>query len=280
MLIEKIKQTYKKKSTDDTIIRKLESGEKIYNYYYEKGLLVKLNMAMDWKHSKFPEGEENCRELKEGDTFMLEGRPQVISIVDEDTIKLITSDTGPLALERIVREIINPELKMVYSDSDMTGEWEIVQNIEDPCCTESFVIPYDKYSIIKKRLIPGREDVLLKNFWIKISACGGYVPLPTEFYLDSSRIWFDPDFFEESQMKFIADDILSWMYKNIEVLGRHEFETERAEREEKEKRELTEKLMDQLKNWTPPAGCNGQCSSCAQSKNCTNPAKNLASPFP
>lgn len=286
MLIQKITQKYKKRSSDETIIRRLKEGHEELFYYYEPAITVKLNQAIDWNFSKIPEGEK--KELEEGDTFMFDGRPQIISIVDDDTIKLITSDTGPLALDRIVREVINPELKMAFTDiSDLEAEMEFVQESEiDLIAADSSlgyeVIPYEQYKIIKTKLLPGRENILNpKKFMIKVSICGGNIPFKSDFYLNKSGIFYDTNFFEEEQIPFVTNDILCWMYKNIEVLGRHEFESEKAEREEEEKRKVLEEMMDKLgplNQGMNSQGCSGNCNTCQNP--CTNPNKNLQQPTP
>ena len=276
MLIEKITQKYKKRSSDETIIKRLMNGGEELFYYYEPAITVKLNQAIDWNYSKVPDGEK--KELEEGDTFMFDGRPQVISIVDDDTIKLITSDTGPLALNRIVKEVINPELKMAFADiSGIQAEMEFIgkdemKNIESSDLAYD-VVSYEQYKIIKTKLLPGREDILdPKCFMIKVNICGNSIPFPSEFYLNKSGIFYDSDFFEEDQVPYIVTDIFNWMYKNIQVLGRHEFETERAEREEKDKRKALEEMMDKLGSLNQGMsgqGCSGNCASC--SNPCTNP---------
>jgi hypothetical protein len=283
MLIEKITQKYRKKSSDESIIRNLKDGKQEFFYYYEPGISVKLNQAIDWRFSKVPDGEK--KELEEGDTFMFDGRPQIISLIDDDILKLITSDTGPLALERIVREIINPELKMAFADiSDITATWEIVPELARDIIAQNQdlgyeVIPYEKYKIIKEKLLPGREDILdPKNFMIEVKISGGNIPFPSEFFLNKSGIFYDKDFYEEEDMGYIINDILSWLYKNIEVLGRHEFETEKAEREAKEQQEALEKLLTSaqpqyLNQGMQNQGCSGNCKTC--SNPCTNPNKNL-----
>lgn len=282
MLIEKIKQVYKKKPSDEEIIRELKEGKQVMFYHYEPSILLKLNLAIDWEWSKVPEGEE--KELNEGDTFMFDGRPQIISIVDENTIKLITSDTGPFALERIVKEIINPEIKMSFKDiTNLQASWEIVDKVEAEIITkdESFgyeVIPYEQYRIIKDRLLPGRENILdPKMYMIKVNICGGYIPFPMDFYLNRSGIFYDKDFYEEDEIEYVVSDILAWLYKNVQTLGRHEFETEKAEREAKEQKELMEKLLNDpdspLNQGMQNQGCSGNCSNC--SNPCTNPNKNL-----
>lgn len=278
MLIEKIKQVYKKRTSDEQIIRDLKNGKEVMFYYYEPAILLKLNLAIDWKYSKLPEGSKE--ELEEGDTFMFDGRPQIISIVDENTIKLVTSDTGPLALDRIVREIINPELKMLYSDiSEIDLEWEVASDIEVDC-TGIYTIPYESYKIIKNRLLPGREkDINPENYILKIDICGGNVPFMSTMYLDKSRLYYDSDFFEEDQMEYVSRDILNWMYKNIPVLGRHEFETEKAKREAEEQKAMMEKLLGSLgplNQGNQSQGCSGNCQSCKNP--CTNPNKTFNNP--
>lgn len=285
MLIQKITQKYKKKSSDETIIRELKDGKQIMFYYYEPAISVKLNQAIDWEQSIVPDGDE--KELKEGDTFMFDGRPQVISLVDDDTLKLITSDTGPLALERIVNEVINPELKMAFADiSDLQGEMTILTEqefkyIEDNPDLGYEVVPYEQYKIIKTKLLPGREDILNPtNYMVKVEICGGNIPFPSEFYLNKSGIFYEKDFYEEEQIPYVINDIFSWMYKNIEVLGRHEFETEKAEREAKEQQEVLEKLLNDpnspLNQGMQNQGCSGNCNTCQNP--CTNPNKNFNNP--
>ena len=276
MLIEKITQKYKKKASDETIIKRLMNGGKEPFYYYEPAITVKLNQAIDWNFSKVPEGEK--KELEEGDTFMFDGRPQVISIVDDDTIKLITSDTGPLALDRIVREVINPELKMAFADiSNIRAEMEFVDKSKMESIVKSDmayeVVSYEQYKIIKTKLLPGREDILdPKCFMIKVNICGNSIPFPSDFYLNKSGIFYDSDFFEEEQIPYIITDIFNWMYKNIQVLGRHEFETEKAEREQNEKMKALEEMMSKLGSLNQGMsgqGCSGNCASC--NNPCTNP---------
>jgi hypothetical protein len=276
MLIEKITQKYRKKASDETIIKRLMNGEEELYYYHEPAITVKLNQAIDWNFSKVPEGEK--KELEEGDTFMFDGRPQVISIVDDDTIKLITSDTGPLALNRIVKEIINPELKMAFADiSNIQAEMEFIDKSKMESIVKSDmayeVVSYEQYKIIKTKLFPGRENILdPKCFMIKINICGNNIPFPSDFYLNKSGIFYDPDFFEEEQIPYIVTDIFNWMYKNIQVLGRHEFETEKAEREENEKRKALEEMISKLGSLNQGMsgqGCSGNCASC--SNPCTNP---------
>lgn len=285
MLIQKITQKYKKKSSDETIIRELKDGKEVMFYYYEPAIIVKLNQAIDWEHSLVPEGEK--KELEEGDTFMFDGRPQVISLVDDDTLKLITSDTGPFALDRIVKEVINPELKMAFADiTDLQGEMSFlneleIKYVEDNPDLEYKVVPYEQYKIIKTKLLPGRENILdPTHYMVKIEICGGNIPFPSEFYLNKSGIFYDTDFYEEEQISFIVNDIFAWMYKNIEVLGRHEFESEKAEREAKEQQELFEKLMKDpnspLNQGNQSQGCSGNCNSCTNP--CTNPNKNFSNP--
>ena len=185
MLIEKITQKYKKRSSDETIIKRLMAGDEELFYYYEPAITVKLNQAIDWNYSKVPDGEK--KELEEGDTFMFDGRPQVISIVDDDTIKLITSDTGPLALNRIVKEVINPELKMAFADiSGIRAEMEFIDKSKMSDIETSDlafeVVSYEQYRIIKTKLFPGREDILdPKCFMIKISICGNNIPFLQTF---------------------------------------------------------------------------------------------------
>ena len=284
MLIQKITQKYRKRSSDETIIRSLKDGNQELFYYYEPGISVKLNQAIDWNFSKVPDGEK--KELEEGDTFMFDGRPQVISLVDDDTIKLITSDTGPLALDRIVREVINPELKMAFADiSDLEAEMEFLSEdeigiIETDSNLGYEVIPYEQYKIIKTKLLPGRENILNpQRYMIKVSISGGNIPFKSDFYLNKSGIFYDADFFEEEQIPFVTHDILCWLYKNIEVLGRHEFESERAEREEEERRKALESVLDKIGNINSgmqSQGCSGNCNTCQNP--CTNPNKNLGNP--
>ena len=113
---------------------------------------------------------------------------------------------------------------------------------------------------------------------IEVKISGGNIPFPSEFFLNKSGIFYDKDFYEEEDMGYIINDILSWLYKNIEVLGRHEFETEKAEREAKEQQEALEKLLTSaqsqaLNKGMQNQGCSGNCKTC--SNPCTNPNKNL-----
>lgn len=90
------------------------------NYLDRVGILSDLNKIIDWDNSTFPkdkEGIENRKflgdepQLAPGNCFEFSG--QVIAIDSEDRIVLVVSETGPLALERLLSETIQPELKVL-----------------------------------------------------------------------------------------------------------------------------------------------------------------------
>lgn len=89
------------------------------NYLDRVGILSALNKIIDWNNSTFPSdaGVEDRMFLGEnpqlapGNCFEFSG--QVIAIDGEDRIVLVVSETGPLALERLLSETIQPELKVL-----------------------------------------------------------------------------------------------------------------------------------------------------------------------
>lgn len=199
MIIEKLKQKYK-----------INCGRGI-NKLEKPGLLPRLNMIIEWDLSKIPEGENS--ELVPGDCFML-GQGQIIGVNDDNTLILVLSESGPLALDRIYEEQIKCEFELLFSDLDPGTEikWESVSEVPDTHRT-SFTPDYSLYKIWKERFIKGRG--FLENFIIELEYISDmFLDVPQKVYMGPWKIWYNSNDIPEDMIKIVSDEILAWFYSN------------------------------------------------------------------
>lgn len=179
------------------------------------GLLTQLNAVMEWEYcrgleklkKKEKDGEE---ELTPGDVFLYRG--QVIAVDSPDTLILVVSETGVLALERLWDEHISVEIGLMFNSNpiDMILTYEVVDSI--PAGLEEYSPEYKLYNIFKERFIKGRG--FNPDFCIKAEISSGDYLFPVTVYLRPWVILYDPEDFEVEQLPQVAQSIVSWFYEN------------------------------------------------------------------
>lgn len=202
-----------------------------YPTYEEFGLLYKLNSIIEWNFVKYPKKQGEDVEdknylapdniLQPGDAFSLgeSGNLQLIRVISEDKIGLEHTETGGLALDRIVNSIISPEIKMFFNNSiGVSGitfekfDWEKVPESHG----WEYKIPYDLYKIFSDRFFPKRDEFL---GGMKITIETDMSVFPIECYLYKSNMKFnEDDVIEKEFIDELVKDMLAWFYNNHERL--------------------------------------------------------------
>ena len=160
-------------------------------------------------------GEEP--ELKPGDCFLFKG--QVIAVNDNDSLVLIVSETGALALERVWEEHIEPELKLMfntYETGEVTHEVSSIDSIPENF-EGNYSVPYYLYKIWKDRFVKGR-GYLEKNLCIKTTIESEITFLPVTIYLLDWSVRYNLEEIEEDQIELVTHELLSWFYEKYSRL--------------------------------------------------------------
>lgn len=168
------------------------------------------------KENRSSLGEEP--ELRPGDCFLFKG--QVIAVNDNDSLVLIVSETGALALERIWEEHIEPELKLMfntYETGEVTHEVSSVDKIPEKF-EGNYSVPYYLYKIWKDKFVHGR-GYLEKGLCIKATIESDITFLPVTLYLLDWSVRYNPDEVEEDQIELVTHELLSWFYEKYSRLG-------------------------------------------------------------
>lgn len=219
-----------------------------YPTYEEYGLLYKLNSIIEWDFVKYPKKQGEDVEdknylapdnvLQPGDAFSLgeSGNLQLIRVISENKIGLEHTETGGLALERVVNSIISPEIKMFFNNSiGVSGitfekfDWEKVPESHG----WEYKIPYDLYKIFSDRFFPKRDEFL---GGMKITIETDMSVFPIECYLYKSNIKFnEDDVIEKEFIDELVKDMLAWFYNNherLEVIEKSENTDQNQNKEE------------------------------------------------
>lgn len=150
-------------------------------------------------------------ELKPGNCFLFRG--QVIAVNDNDSLVLVVSETGALALDRIWAEHIEPELKLMfntYETGSVTHEPVDINNI--PENLETYNAPYSLYKIWKDKYVKGR-GYLEKGMCIKTVIESDTTFFPVTLYLLDWTVKYNPEEIEEDQIETVVHELLSWFYE-------------------------------------------------------------------
>ena len=250
------------------------SFRKGYPTYEESELLYKLNSIIEWDFVKYPKKQGEDVEdknylapdniLQPGDAFSLgeSGNLQLIRVISENKIGLEHTETGGLALERIVNSIISPEIKMFFNNSiGVSGitfekfDWEKVPESHG----WEYKIPYDLYKIFSDRFFPKRDEFL---GGMKITIETDMSVFPIECYLYKSNMKFsEDDVIEKEFIDELVKDMLAWFYNNYERLEVIEKSENTDQNQNKE---------DFLKNLINTVSTGNQQSSNTQQSNLVN----------
>lgn len=241
MIIEVLEQTYKCGCN-----RGLGALE-------EEGILLRLNMIIEWKFCKFPvqevktgkmitkkekvtkeDGteeeqdieveevilEENKKflgdepELKPGNVFMFRG--QVIAVDSEDRLVLVISETGAFALDRIYKEHIEPEIEMTFNNYEINDvTYEVIESASNiPGDYDTeFTVPYMLYSIWKDKFLTGR-GFLKKGLLLHATLDSEDFIFPLDFIMsDWSVTYKSSQLLDEKMAERAILELLSGFYE-------------------------------------------------------------------
>lgn len=217
------------------------------------GLLQKLNLIIEWDLCSFPKkevgkkeeevdvlddegnptGEKTKKEvpileedkeflgkepeLKPGNCFLYDG--QVIGIDTEERLVLLVTETGPLAIQRLWDDTIEPELTLVYNDSPVDRvDWQLIEekNLPPDVELEEGRIDYKYWKIWRDRFVEGRLDKEFKSL-IECKLESDDFLLPITIYLKPWSFLYSPDSMVDEEMtKEVVMQTLSWFIESYD----------------------------------------------------------------
>ena len=201
-------------------------------YAHEKeGILEDLNLVVDLEGSVYPKKwvetedgkayhetemtkEEFFKDREEklmpGDMFVYEG--QVLAIDRPDRLIVCISETGALAVQRFVEEILSAEVKMAKGDPEY-GEGEIMmKEIESlPSDLPDDIIPY---------FIPFYTEKCWrdktgwpKNFQVTFSTPISF--LPVRLFVVGNKVFGYPEEVEPEMMETLTSEFMSRSWNQV-----------------------------------------------------------------
>ena len=206
---------------------------------YEKpNILTFLNSVIEWDWSVNANKKSPKNELVPGDTLEIQstsGTKNILAVDSENKLVLIISETGPLALERICKEIVIPEYEMFIQDLDCFGsfEWSFKTsdevNLEDTSFQRIPIPDYNKFKIILDRLV--KKELKASGFIMEIKFAHELMfGLESTIYVTQKEVLFkesqvtDPD-----AIPVIWEDILGYLYQKYDRIPRPSIDWENSE---------------------------------------------------
>lgn len=206
---------------------------------YEKpNILTFLNSVIEWDWSVNANKKSPKNELVPGDTLEIQstsGTKNILAVDSENKLVLIISETGPLALERICKEIVIPEYEMFIQDLDCFGsfEWSFKTsdevNLEDTSFQRIPIPDYNKFKIILDRLV--KKELKASGFIMEIKFAHELMfGLESTIYVTQKEVLFkesqvtDPD-----AIPVIWEDILGYLYQKYDRIPRPSINWEDSE---------------------------------------------------
>lgn len=188
-------------------------------------ILEDLNKIIDWKNSTFPkkkieEGSEKKEvedrkflgedpKLSPGDVFLYKG--QVIAVDSKDRLVLVVSETGPGALSRITREVVDVELGLIQESIEKGILDVILENNPDLSCINPLdTLDRKKYKVFKEKFTIHNE------FPVKATITSTELLFPVTVYLTKKGIYFkkeENEFVDEDIIKDVSEGAISFLYK-------------------------------------------------------------------
>ena len=203
-------------------------------YAHEKeGILEDLNLVVDLENSVYPKKwietedgkayhetemtkEEFFKDREEklipGDMFVYEG--QVLAIDRPNRLIVCLSESGPLAVQRFVEEILSAEVKMAKGDPEF-GDGEIMmKEITDlPAdIPEDFTPYYIPYYTEKS----WREKVgWPKNFQVTFSTPISF--LPVRLFVVGNKVYGHPEEVEPEMLETLTSEFMSRSWNQLTI---------------------------------------------------------------
>ena len=168
------------------------------------GILGILNNIINWDKSTTQEEDKPVpRELKPGDCFLFDG--QIVAVNDSDTLILVFSESGPLGLSRIIKEVILPENELYesYGWQDDTSV-KFIDSVDK--VFDNFVKLDDCkiQNLLEDYLPKGKESITAE-----INSCNAIYPCTLKINLKGDRN------IEFSSEDFVSRDFVSEVAKEL-----------------------------------------------------------------
>lgn len=195
------------------------------SYIERSSLVPKLNAIIEWDLCEFPKKKEGDKEVEDrkflgddpglspGDCFLYDG--QVIAVDSINRLVLIVSETGSLALDRILKDDILPELELKFN-SYLTEDvkWEVVEDEDSVKDFDgTYNIEYNIYKIWKEHFVKGR-GFLEKGMKIKAKITSDICIVPVDLILQDWSIKYKKSQLEEDEAEYVSKECISWFYNN------------------------------------------------------------------
>lgn len=173
-------------------------------------LSFKLNLIVDKERSGWKEGDET-KELEPGDTFEVDG---TVLAVDGDRLVQVVSETGPCAVDRIVREKIGPELELLdFKDEENEYSWQELTSLPDGL--EKLENPPQALLSIwtEKFVTPDRK--LNPDYTIEVSMTDVMLGLQTHVWFKPGEIYYNLEEISGEELReWYLKKIVAWFYEN------------------------------------------------------------------
>lgn len=179
-------------------------------------LITCLNLIIEWDYVKLPEDHEPL--LQPGDVFTYGSSKQIIAVDSDETLVLILSETGPLALERLWADHWEPELNFLDAPSlggDPEVSWNAVSEVPSGA-TETFTLDYGLYRAFKERLITGRGFINDWTIEVTYKNPKAWVIEPKSFYLTKIGIKYNPNEIEDDLKEYFFFQSLREIWDDTE----------------------------------------------------------------
>lgn len=200
--------------------------------YKETGILESLNRIIEWKQSfdekKLESGQE--KELVPGDVIEIKsttGTKNVCAIDSPDRLIMLVSETGPLALNRLVENIVKPELELLEMDTMDLYKMDIEffehepDGVDFPGYSKISISDLNYYSIIQERILPSK--LLGKKFYLKVTFSHDLTfGEDVTIWITSRDILYDPlDFCDNPGIvRSCFKDIMGYCYQMMDRIPR------------------------------------------------------------
>ena len=218
----------------EVLSQKYECGcGKGINKLEAPNLLRNLNMIIEWSLCRWPkklrpdwgynqtssdgskilpgkddyiEDKPDDPELKPGSCFMLDG--QTIAVDGPESLVLVGSESGPMALTRIYNEIIKPEFELSFNSvcGDLDVDWYDKSEVDLSEYDGELKLPSCIYRVWKDRFATGRyqdPNVICTVSWSEL-------PFDISIILQKYFVRYKTSEFEESDK-----DVLEELVKGV-----------------------------------------------------------------
>lgn len=257
-----------------------------YDKVERPGILAKLNAVIEWDFCRFPPlGKDKSPddpdkedkeflgadpELKVGSVFKLGN--QLLAIDSPDSIVLVMSETGVGGLRRVLDEIVDPELNLMFNcNAPNSVKMEKAEIDDVPIDSWEFHnIPYTQAKIWRDRFIEGRPEYPERGLVLKLEMDSDSFIFPIHLYLLDWGFWWNPmemDATEDDEeLKLCTNELMKWFYDNFPRKERP-MEFKRADAEKAARLENMKKFLEYMESQNQDGGEGSTTADPSQQQN-------------